>query len=633
MSAGHETAMGVDLALESDFVLGSIQVRPSAGRILIADRTVRVEPRVMQVLVLLVRAAGGTVTRDTLVALCWGGRIVSDDAVSRIIAKVRALARLTDPPAFALETVPKVGFQLIVADTAATAENQPSRPIWLRRPRALAATVAILALVCAGLVWRIVSLPIPPHQNGRVEVVAFEALQSDAQTRRLASTMSAGIVRGLARAGIETAPAAVPKADGPAGGGAEFRITGTVERPDGRATASVQLLDSRSGLVLWSMWDERPAGAVAGFEDATGEHVASVLQCMLEDRRAYPTVMDAATLGNYFNGCEAMLVGAYPRAVEFARRLVRQRPDLPGPHAVYAIALNHIAWSTDDEAEAEALRREARASARKALDIHPRYAEAYQALAISHPYGRDWGAREDYVQRARALDPNFTPAHLYYISILRETGRVRRARAVAAAAVTGADPRLGGALFEAIQLRAEMDGAAAALSEVNRVRDPGMARALRRQIALWHLPPSEGRATLLTLFEPHHAPPYRACLDKHLAAVERPPVRGLPAECARLPRGWRIRMLARQGDLDGAFVEANRPEPASSYTTVHFFQPELKAFRADPRFMPLANRLGLVDFWRSTGRWPDFCSEPDLPYDCRAVAAGFATDAARKHAS
>jgi hypothetical protein len=43
--------------------------------------------------------------------------------------------------------------------------------------------------------------------------------------------------------------------------------------------------------------------------------------------------------------------------------------------------------------------------------------------------------------------------------------------------------------------------------------------------------------------------------------------------------------------------------------------------RRDPRFMSLAAKLGLVDYWRSSGKWPDFCSEPGLPYDCKAEAA------------
>ena len=48
----------------------------------------------------------------------------------------------------------------------------------------------------------------------------------------------------------------------------------------------------------------------------------------------------------------------------------------------------------------------------------------------------------------------------------------------------------------------------------------------------------------------------------------------------------------------------------------------MKAFRQDPRFMPLVKRLGLVDYWMQSGHWPDFCAEPDLPYDCKAVAKG-----------
>jgi hypothetical protein len=46
----------------------------------------------------------------------------------------------------------------------------------------------------------------------------------------------------------------------------------------------------------------------------------------------------------------------------------------------------------------------------------------------------------------------------------------------------------------------------------------------------------------------------------------------------------------------------------------------MRAFRRDPRFMPLAKRLGLVNYWIATDEWPDYCSEPDLPYDCRTAA-------------
>jgi hypothetical protein len=55
------------------------------------------------------------------------------------------------------------------------------------------------------------------------------------------------------------------------------------------------------------------------------------------------------------------------------------------------------------------------------------------------------------------------------------------------------------------------------------------------------------------------------------------------------------------------------------------FRPAFAAFRKDPRFMGVAKRIGLVDFWRASGRWPDFCEAPGLPYDCKTEAAKYAT--------
>ncbi|MEO5809022.1 MAG: hypothetical protein ABIR51_02940, partial [Sphingomicrobium sp.] len=50
-------------------------------------------------------------------------------------------------------------------------------------------------------------------------------------------------------------------------------------------------------------------------------------------------------------------------------------------------------------------------------------------------------------------------------------------------------------------------------------------------------------------------------------------------------------------------------------------QPAFRAFRRDPRFIALAGRTNILAYWRSSGNWPDFCNEPDLPYDCKAEAA------------
>jgi hypothetical protein len=57
------------------------------------------------------------------------------------------------------------------------------------------------------------------------------------------------------------------------------------------------------------------------------------------------------------------------------------------------------------------------------------------------------------------------------------------------------------------------------------------------------------------------------------------------------------------------------------FTLQTLFRPTLKTLRKNPRFLKVAQHFGLVDYWRDSGKWPDFCNEPGLPYDCRKEAA------------
>jgi tetratricopeptide (TPR) repeat protein len=68
---------------------------------------------VMQVLVALARADGAIVTRHELTMSCWDGRVVGEDAINRIISRLRASASGIGAGSFRLETVTKVGYRLL----------------------------------------------------------------------------------------------------------------------------------------------------------------------------------------------------------------------------------------------------------------------------------------------------------------------------------------------------------------------------------------------------------------------------------------------------------------------------------------------------------------------------------------
>ena len=75
------------------------------------------------------------------------------------------------------------------------------------------------------------------------------------------------------------------------------------------------------------------------------------------------------------------------------------------------------------------------------------------------------------------------------------------------------------------------------------------------------------------------------------------------------------------GFADDAYAVAEHYTPDPDQSGSFLFAPDTAALRRDPRFMQLADKFGLVAYWRKTGKWPDFCAEPNLPYDCKQVAA------------
>lgn len=141
----------ISLAEEADFRLGNVEVRPSTRELRGPFGREVLEPRVMQVLVALARRRGETVSRDQLIVTCWEGRVVSEDAINRVLSRLRRLAEATG--GWDLETITKVGYRLavsavddgLVAAPAGRPAASPSRRAWLAGGGALLATAGAVA--------------------------------------------------------------------------------------------------------------------------------------------------------------------------------------------------------------------------------------------------------------------------------------------------------------------------------------------------------------------------------------------------------------------------------------------------------------------------------------------------------
>lgn len=148
MRVGDDTKP-IDLARTPDFTVGAVSVRPSLRQAIEADgRETVLEPRVMQVLVALAQADGAIVSRDDLIARCWAGRIVGEDAINRVISRLRRLAE--DTGAFRIETITKVGYRLLVDGKAEKAQEAASPARLDRRGLIVAAGLGVI-VVGAGI--------------------------------------------------------------------------------------------------------------------------------------------------------------------------------------------------------------------------------------------------------------------------------------------------------------------------------------------------------------------------------------------------------------------------------------------------------------------------------------------------
>src|SRR3546814_9388050 len=88
----------------------------------------------MQVLRALAEARSGIVRREDLTERCWEGRIVGEDAINRVLSRLRRVAEGIGEDSFRIESITKVGYRLVELDDRAgrvpgsSSSNSPPPP-------------------------------------------------------------------------------------------------------------------------------------------------------------------------------------------------------------------------------------------------------------------------------------------------------------------------------------------------------------------------------------------------------------------------------------------------------------------------------------------------------------------------
>ena len=519
------------------------------------------------------------------------------------------------------------GLRLLLDDVAATAgptatSKAGAAPPALPRPRrrltwALAAGTTAIAATAAMLLWW---QPWEGHQA--TPVVAVTAADSSPDSRSLARDLLVQLGKLQA-----TNPDALKL------------VSGTSEHPGlilqasasdqaQNMTAGLTLLGGRNGTLLWSKDYSQPRDRQSDLRQQVAYSAAQVLRCAGEALGGEKPLNEELRKV-YLNGCAeyGQSVGEDASSVvSLFEKVTVGAPNFRPGWEKLLLASGAVAslWSPLDQPDRDpekALRRHITDAARHFPDLP----EILMAKADLLPL-EDYSERMAMLDRAKRLDPSNSAVLAFRSQELGRVGRMDEGVTDAQQAFQF-DP-LSAALVDnlvsALAYSGALSNAQEALDNAQRLW-PGSSSVTSAQFR-FHLRYGDPRIALDIL---HKNPNYRGS-ETVLEARMDPS----PAKIARAVQFTRagakfyrdysflaqtLAEFHREDELY-TFLLAWKPPHARSGFEV-LFRPQFKKFRQDPRFMQIATKAGLVAYWRTSGRWPDFCFAADLPYDCKQEAA------------
>jgi DNA-binding winged helix-turn-helix (wHTH) protein/tetratricopeptide (TPR) repeat protein len=601
---------------EPPFRIGGAAIVPETREITIGGKRERIQPQPLRVLMLLRQHKGHLVTRDQMVEQCWDRRIVGDDVINRSILILRRLAERAG--GFEIETIPKAGYRLIEGDPVENGAPVPRRHISLRTI-AIGVVAACLIMLAAVVVWQRVG-------GSRLPVIAIESGDSSAGSRSLSRDL---LVKLGTLSNVGSGRWRLVEA-GARGASADFVFRATESSAGSPAQAGLMLLNGADGNLLWA----REFNFAAARENDLRQHVSltagRVLGCMLEARQQGGLRSDLLRL--FLNACAASAETSEEdplKIVGMMRTIIAQRPDFAPAWALL------LSWERSIEQVAQSENRgvaEARADLisdiNRARDVDPALPEiglAELELLPPNAYGRSL----DLLASIRARNPDDAKVWIENAGLLAAVGRMSESMASARRAVEldPLSPALSGRLVQYLAwggatqaARRALDQAESLWAGTDSLRDAQFAFHLRygdpriAQELMSEMRDVDGRSDAYLL----------ARIDPSPANLEQLAVR--IRECERRSDGssfaYAVQALGEFNQTDEAFRWLHRyPAEKIADASYLLFRPGMAAVRRDPRFMQVAKRIGLVDYWESSGRWPDFCSEPGLSYDCAKEAA------------
>jgi TolB-like protein/DNA-binding winged helix-turn-helix (wHTH) protein/Tfp pilus assembly protein PilF len=443
--------------------IGEWAVHPARDTISRGNETQKLEPRAMRLLLCLANSAGDVVSIDRLLSEVWTGVVVGSASVYEAVSHLRKILGDVDPKPTYIATIPRKGYRLIAPVQRVTvgaekpaARALQKRMVAQRRVWIVAGAIVVLALTAAyfstdtewfsthtmfGRTSVIVSdksiavLPFADMSEKKDQEYFSDGLAEEL-IEQLGNTPGLKVIARTSSFSFKGKSDDIPTIASKLN--VANVLEGSVRRSGSHLRISTQLIRADSGQSLWSETFDREFRDVFAIQDEIAVAVVSALKLKLAGGQTAagahgttnPEAYNAYLLGRNLYIRSAYIQSTetgYRQAIEAYQKAINLDPRYADAYAELAMAQYYLGDYTGDLA----LETSAEQAAQQAIEIDQHRASGYAVrgyLRFNMRY--DWvGAEADFKQ-ALVLDPTDSRVFRRYASVLNQVGRTEEAAAL-----------------------------------------------------------------------------------------------------------------------------------------------------------------------------------------------------------
>ncbi|MDJ0948165.1 MAG: winged helix-turn-helix domain-containing protein [Alphaproteobacteria bacterium] len=382
-----------------------------------------VEPQVFDLLLHFVRNKDRLISRDELIEAVWGGRIVSDAAVSARINAARRAIGDDGTRQLLIKTVPRRGFRFVadlhVSDGAGDPHYEDGQSTH------------------AGIGAR------SPADKPSIAVLPFSDLSEADDREHFAKGLTDDITTALSMLSdmfvIDSGSAlAVQRHADNLEGIAEalnvrHLLRGTIRRGGKRLRITAQLIDAESGGHAWADRYDRDVTDIFDLQDEITDNIVTALQVELTEgdqarlrRRQTSNIVAWEDMVRGQDHLRRFTLEENVLARELFEQAIGQDPDFGAAWSLLAMTYlvdARLGWGSPPDVSLE----KGSALAERALSIDPELPDALAIAGGIRLFQRRYDEAEAACRRAVEVGPSVADNHVWLASALNYTGRAEEA--------------------------------------------------------------------------------------------------------------------------------------------------------------------------------------------------------------